>query len=357
MDPEQTDAKTEVEDSSSTTVQTIMDVKPGTSSSPTGVAPKSLDEVAAAFMAEGTASPTEPVEEADETASKKDEAKASVADDKKEEVVDEEESTKDEVVKTEPAAKDESIEDPTKPPPFHEHPRWKEMIAERDRLKPAAEAHERLQQFCRTHDIPAQEVDVMFDIAGLMRTNPQKAYDLMVPIVKAMEEHLGLTLPSDLEADVSAGKRTPDQATEVAKLRAEAKQARALAEQTNKRVNEQSVQNMTRSVQEWIGNKQRTDLGFKPKINGASDGLWEFVDALYAQQVTAKPPTTATEAVAYAENAYARAKKAFAPAVPIVPKKTLSSEHSSTATTKKPRTIDEVAMQFAGATWPTRKQS
>lgn len=333
-----------------------------------GAPPKTLDEVAAAFIKadQSEDSPTEDVIPALDKADKKDGVKTPVADDDKEkEDVEGDETTDDEAEEGESDDEaedktqvDPSLTDATKPPPFHEHPRWKEVLAERDALKAPAESYKKLQDYCNQYDIPAQEVDTMFEIAALMRTDPAKAYERLTPIVEAMEQHLGIRLPPDLEADVASAKKTPAQAEEVAKLRADAAQAKSQLKQAQTRQQQNSLREMTSSVQQWIGNKQRTDLSFKPKVNGSPDGLYEFVDALYSQLVTSKPPTTPGEAVAYAEQAYNRASTAFgvrSTSKPVI-KKSIPSTRSSTTPSTKPKTLDEVAMRFAGTTWATKQQ-
>ncbi len=175
--------------------------------------------------------------------------------------------------------------------------------------------------------------------------------------MEAMEQHLGIALPKDLEADVAAGKRTPDQAAEIAKLRAD----KALLERQNARTQTATTQARQKAivgaVGGWVNAKQKTDLGFKPKAVGSADGLWELVDDRFARLVAATPPATEADAVALAEQAYTSVKAILAPVFKnvVVPKKTLNSNGSSAGKTTKPRNLDEVAMQFAGTTWRTRQ--
>lgn len=254
--------------------------------------------------------------------------------------------------------KDPSLTDPTKAPPFHEHPAWKRVVAERDALKPVADRQIALEQYCATNGISAAEVTNMFEIAALMQHEPQKAYERLMPIVSGLAQFLGHEVPTDLQEQVTMGKLTPEQAKEMSKLRANAKLQEHQRRQLEETQRAQMQQYIGSAVNTWTAAKQKTDLAFKPKVNGAPDGLWELVDDRYARLFAANPPRTPQDAVALAEQAYQSVKAVFAPAKKVVvpPTKRLSSDRSSSLKNKKePTTLDEVAMAATGYKWETRR--
>ena len=90
--------------------------------------------------------------------------------------------------------------------PFHNHPRWKEMIAERDSLKPDAEGFRKITSFMQASSLTGPEVDEGFQIMAKLKSGTPAALgevrDWFSERLKALDEHLGFTLPADLQKQV-----------------------------------------------------------------------------------------------------------------------------------------------------------
>ena len=124
---------------------------------------------------------------------------------------------------------DKADEDADKPPPFHDHPRWKQLVQERDDLKAtveeseeAVQATDRLAGYLTEQNLSVDEFNNLLQIGGLMKNDPAKALEALTPYYTKLLEVTGNTLPADLRTAVDQGLLTEDYATETAKARASA---------------------------------------------------------------------------------------------------------------------------------------
>lgn len=322
--------------------------------------PTSLDEVSAAFTADIASAETTEEQPGDELPpddqEKAEGAEDAKADEAKGDEAEGDASEKVEEGETEKADEaDPSLTDPTKPPPFHEHPRWKEVVAERDQFKPLAERHVALQTYMEQNQITGDDLRGMLEIGALMQSNPQEALRRLKPIVDGLGQLTGEALPTDLEQQVADGKITPAVAKELAKARANEQLLRSQRQQDAQRQAQQQQQYLTAALNEWVVNKQRTDLGFKQ-----GSPLWKFVNDSFTAAQAQTPPRNPQEAVQLAERVYLEVKKLLTPAKPAVTgakrvqtgKQVLASNGSSrVGKTKEPTNLDEVAMQATGLRW------
>ncbi len=181
--------------------------------------------------AKGPESMFDAVQAASETPSEGDTA-SSAAESGKEPDADQAKEPEADGAEADPAkeAKDgEADEDAGKPPPFHDHPRWKQLVQERDDLKAAAEeseeavqATDRLASYLTEQRLSVDELNNLLQIGGLMKNDPAKALEALTPYYTKLLEVTGNTLPADLRAAVDQGLLTEDYASETAKARAAA---------------------------------------------------------------------------------------------------------------------------------------
>lgn len=113
------------------------------------------------------------------------------------------------------------------PPPFHKHPRWQEVQQQKRtletrvaELEPVAAEFEAFRGEVRKAGMSADEVNTLFDIGKLMKTNPPEAWKKMQPYIVALQGFTGEVLPEDLAVKVEAGTLSQEDAKEIATLRA-----------------------------------------------------------------------------------------------------------------------------------------
>lgn len=199
--------------------------------------------------------------------------------------------------------------------PFHKHPRFQEVIAEKQRWqqqyeqsKPLADQATVINNILAENNIPAQEFSNAIQYLIALRQDPAKARAMLEPTFVKLSQFTGDRLPQDLEAEVAAGTLSKERATEMARYRGqqEYQQWRQQGQQQIQQTQMQSVVKTT--IDTVVSLKQQIDPDFKP-----GSELFKQVEL----RVKAMPLfNTAAEAQKGIETAYSEAKaflKSFAP--------------------------------------------
>lgn len=130
--------------------------------------------------------------------------------------------------------------------PFGKHPRFKQILSERNSFKDRAEKAEKafndakpqlenlgkLQGFVRSQNLTAEDVNNGFRIMGLVRNDPVKALVEARAIVAQLEQITGEAVPDDLRSKIDAGLVDEEEAKNLSRQRAAAKLAEGRAQQT-----------------------------------------------------------------------------------------------------------------------------
>jgi len=260
-------------------------------------------------------------------------------------------STPEAKAETDPEAAAEGEDDPDAEVPFHKHPRWQQMKAERDRFKADADAYHSMQDFMQTSNLTGDEVAVGFDVMALIKKATmgdlgaaEQARGWFAERLTVFDEMLGNHLPDDLRQKVEDGYVDEDVAKELAKERAKARNLDNLRSQ--------DLQKSEAERQADAEQKTRTEVAFA--IQSWEDGI-KAKDPDYATkkaklvetqvraliQQNGTMPQTPDEARTLAENAYTAVNeqlKALIPRPrPIAPSPTGLSARVSTA----PKTLGE----------------
>lgn len=265
----------------------------------------------------------------------------------------EEKKTKDGDKKEDVTAEEEPIVE-GQPVPYD---RFKQVVDEREQVRkqvaeelmPQVQNWQRVVSECQKRQITAEQFEKMVHIQGLLNMDPEKALPELEKIVDQLRGFTGGKLPEDLQAKVDSGRMELEDATEVARLRAqqqfgERKTKHDQQVQSERAAAELRKQCQTES-QNWITAKQGQDPDFKAKANDKEpDGLFEFVftkfDSLLhktdARGQYVNPCQTPQELVALMERAYKEVKPTWVSRLtPKSPtRKILSSNGSSRVSTK-----------------------
>jgi len=212
---------------------------------------------------------------------------------------------------------DANAADPGKPKndsdvPFHNHPRWKEVVGERDRykgeieqLRPDADQFRKITSFMSEHDLSVEEVSRGFTVMSLLKNDPQKAYEVLSPIMDELRGIVGEKLPDDLRQKVEQGLVDEGTAKELARER----NARAIEQSRTQRQNERNTEAnaaraaglMADAVNGWEREIKGRDLDYAKKRPMVEDRIRVLLNEARA---AGKPPRTAEEAKAIAIKAY-----------------------------------------------------
>lgn len=206
--------------------------------------------------------------------------------------------------------------------PFHNHPRWKAVIAERDSFKDPAERYGLIQGFMQEHGLNNEEVAEGYEIMALLKSgDPEKltkAREWFHDRLTALDESLGNSLPDDLQARVDEGLLDEDGATELARARAatalrttqETARSEAATAETARAAAEAKTSEMVGAVQAWEDRIKASDPDYSKK----ADLVQAKCQAIVLQ--TGKPPATAAEATALVDQALGEVNAMMKSALP-----------------------------------------
>ena len=159
--------------------------------------------------------------------------------------------------------------------PFHNHPRWKEMVSERDALKPKAEQYEKITTFMKNNALSENEMVEGFKVMAMMKQDPAEAYKALRSYVDKLAPLAGEVLPEDLKKRVDEGFDSEESAKELARLRAErefnaARQREAeLARQHEEAAARQQA--LVTAVESWEREVEAKDPDWSKKYNLVQD--------------------------------------------------------------------------------------
>lgn len=196
--------------------------------------------------------------------------------------------------------------------PFHKHPRFKELVAQRDQYREGARQFEQVTSFLETQGITPEEAADMLVLRSLMKHDPQKAWAQLRPMVQQLLIDAGEVLPADLQQRVQKGEMTREAAIEFSRLRAQQtttqKQATFRQEMEQRDAEARRVSEIRASITDW----ERETMARDPDFSAKTEALQKEV--LWLQRVHGVPKTAA-DARKQAQTAYENVTKQLTSAV------------------------------------------
>lgn len=221
--------------------------------------------------------------------------------------------------------------------PFHQHPRWQEVIAQRNEareqlatIQAQVEQHrEKVEQFDRISAYMEQarlspdEVNKGYHIMALMKADPVAALRELAPYVMDLQRYSGDVLPDDLRREVDAGYITVERAKEIAMLRAGHTVSRQNAEAERAAREQRETANTRNAMIAVVNQLEQQWRTTTPDF----DRVYPLLEAELAKLAYATPPKTADEARQLAETAKANVDRML---VNLLPKPTPMREPGAT---------------------------
>lgn len=192
-------------------------------------------------------------------------------------------------------AKDKAVSEADKKLPFHNHPRWKEVVAERDAYRSEAGEYRKITTFMSSNGLTNDEVIEGFQVMALMKTNPAEAHKKISAYKSQLDAFVGETLPEDIEEKVRDGFVDKDTAKELAVLKAE----KNLAEQRRQAVMQQQVQVAGQNIHAAVVNWEQQQKVKDPDWSAKQDLVTDQVKLMLASE----RPSTPEQALALVERA------------------------------------------------------
>jgi hypothetical protein len=230
--------------------------------------------------------------------------------------------------------------------PFHKHPRWQEMLRERDTYKAGHEQYQQIQQFMTANALEADEVATGFQIMALMRQDPGKALEMLQPYMQSLELVTGKRLPEDLAQRVDDGLVDQETARETARLRIEAEQRRAREAAEAQHRSVEAQQTSVQTIQSAVKAVETEIQAGDPDYSRKQAFVMDRVRALIIEE----RPQTPEQAVAIVRRAHSEISDRLKPMVQRKPVQTVTSGVASTQSRPEPKSLLDVVRQAAGQT-------
>jgi hypothetical protein len=244
-----------------------------------------------------------------------------------------------------PDSKDEAKPEDDEKLPFNKHPRFQEVIRQKNIFKAEAEAHKAdATQFRAISDYMAQtgltpdEVNQGFEIMAALKNDPLRAREMLLKTIEPLNVLAGETLPDDVSRMVEEGDINESAAKELAMARAriamQEHQQREALEHQRLHSERSAHQQITSAVETW---EQQV---------AARDPDYEAKKALVFKNIRLahmeRPARTPQEAVAIADAALAEATAMLSNVLPkkVAMKQPVSTQSASHAK-PQPKNLDD----------------
>lgn len=193
--------------------------------------------------------------------------------------------------------------------PFNKHPRFRDLVKEKNTYKAQvaeyeadAKQYREIQRFMQTNNLTPEEVAQSLDLLAKMKSgDPAEAYELMLQRTQALAVAAGKQLPPDLEEKVEQGYIDRETAQDLHRQRVDAERRAELAQSQLERRSVQDqrsqVAAMANAVAAWEQATKATDPDFDLKA--------ELVkDRVRAHVASNGMPKSAEEALKLSKDAY-----------------------------------------------------
>jgi hypothetical protein len=202
--------------------------------------------------------------------------------------------------------------------PFHKHPRFQELIRDRNSLREDAGRYRNVQNFLDTSGLKSDEAADALTIFAQAKIDPAGAWEKIKPWVQELLISAGEVLPDDLTQRVQKGELTQDAAIEVSRSRAKMKSVdtrQSFEEQQRERREQTDLgKKLVDTATEWEVDRQRKDPNFAAKVVP----LQKEIAYLHMQEGKPKTPEGVLDQL---KRAYKAVNEQIKPAAPPAPKR------------------------------------
>lgn len=193
--------------------------------------------------------------------------------------------------------------------PFHNHPRFKKLIAQRNEFRAGHEQFQKIQGYLIENGLTGQEAAEGFEVMALLKRDPAAAWAKLKPIVQNLLVVTGNVLPEDLKSRVQRGEITRDAAMEMSQLRAGRQTLTQQQEFERQRQAQLEAHQAQQAVKAEVGSWELAMRSRDPDFDAKYDVIEGQVLRL---QRAEGMPRTPTEAKAQLDRAYQAANQLFA---------------------------------------------
>jgi hypothetical protein len=153
--------------------------------------------------------------------------------------------------------------------PFHKHPRFKELVQQRNEAKESAEKFDIMQSYLADNNLSGDEAAAGLDIMAKMKSDPMAALKALQPYVQQLSQAAGIIVPDDIQSKVDDGYLDESAARELTRSRADAawqkQQNAALMQQQQYQAQQDQVDYLSSVANEWEENARANDPDYDLK--------------------------------------------------------------------------------------------
>lgn len=193
------------------------------------------------------------------------------------------------------AWKDKSI------PPIHTHPRFKEVVEEKNRFREDSQQYGKITEFMAQNNLTPDEVAEGFRVMSAIKNDPKRGHEILSGHLGQLAQATGVQLSDELKSKVEEGYLDEESARELSVARSELAHERSLREQAQQRNDQAAVatrqRGITSEVDQWEGRMRQRDPDFDHKFMELNDRLAVMVSER-------GHPSDGAEALVYAKEAY-----------------------------------------------------
>lgn len=186
-------------------------------------------------------------------------------------------------------------------PPLNKHPRFKQLIEQRNQYRESADEYNRITDFMRDNSLSPEDAAEGFRVMALMKANPAEAYKELQSKMQQLADASGISIPKDLRQRVEDGYIDEDSAKELSRARAELNRVKQLREsEYNQRLQmqaNQTIDRITEDVTDWEAEIKEKD----PDYDLKSEEIDDRVRAMVAERGR---PSNSEQAIQFAQEAY-----------------------------------------------------
>lgn len=201
--------------------------------------------------------------------------------------------------------------------PFNHHPRFRQLLRERNELLTDAGEYRKITAFMDANALTPEEAANGVSIMGLAKLDPVAAFKEVAPWFKKLAIAAGELLPDDLQKRVTDGQLTAEAAKEISRLRA-GQEAQRVRDDFQKQRSERQQQTdagkaIVDAAAAWERDRSLKDPNFAAKV----PRIQREVAFLHA---TGHRPKTPEEVTKQLKDVYAAVNKEFKAPVTTEPK-------------------------------------
>ena len=237
------------------------------------------------------------------------------------------------------------------------HPRFQEVIAQRDQATKELEEYKGVHEFLKTSTLSVDDRMATLQLGDKVNrvltgdADPVEVLNELVPIIRAIQSKAGMILPDDIQRAVDEGKINPEYAKDLAATRAKTETMQNKAAQEEERKKQSQIQEynkhvtavraeVSKAITDWETKYRGIDPDYEQKRELVYDAITVAVNNWNAQGKL----VTAKDAVEISEAAYKKVNEKLQKAFPArhnIQQKNTSSSAPAQKVEKQPTTKRE----------------